>query len=67
MLDVAEEILNRCTKLNPEDDIEDNNHYRVAFKYEFIEDVRTHPQLAGNEEERAVHYNPGATLGDDRK
>ena len=40
MLDVAEEILNRCTKLNPECDVY-KDKFQVAFNYEFIEDAQT--------------------------
>ena len=53
ILDVAEEILNRCTKLNPECDVY-KDKFQVAFNYEFIEDART--QI-----ESLTVKNPGAS------
>ena len=53
ILDVAEEILNRCTKLNPECDVY-KDKFQVAFNYEFIEDART--QI-----ESLTVQNPGAS------
>jgi hypothetical protein len=53
MLDVAEEILNRCTKLDPECEV-DKDKFHVAFNYEFIEDAQT-------EGESVTIPNPGAS------
>ena len=58
MLDVAEEILNRCTKRDPACDVY-KNKYCVAFNYEFIEDACT--EGSGNEEEGVVYTNPSAS------
>ena len=52
MLDVAEEILNRCTKPDPACKVY-KDKYRVAFNYEFIEDARTE-----GSEEGCVYINP---------
>ena len=60
MLDVAEEILNRCAKLDPEYDV-NKEEYRVAFNYEFIEDARTTcTEGSGNEEKIVAFVNPVA-------
>ena len=39
-VDVAEEILNKCTVNDPEYTNPDDPDYCVAFNYEFIEDTR---------------------------
>jgi hypothetical protein len=54
MLDVAEEILNRCTKLSPEYEVTKDID-KVAFIYEFIEDAQ--PQT---ERENVTVKNPDA-------
>ena len=60
MLDVAEEILNRCAKLDPECDV-NKEEYRVAFNYEFIEDAQTPcTEGSGNEDKSVALFNPVA-------
>ena len=39
-LDVAEEILNKCTVNNPDIRNPDDGAYSVVYNYEFIEDTR---------------------------
>ena len=40
IIDVAEEILNKCTVHNPDCRNPDDLEYSVVFNYEFIEDTR---------------------------
>ena len=40
IIDVAEEILNKCTVHNPDYRNPDDSEYSMAFNYEFIEDTR---------------------------
>ena len=67
MTDVAEEILNRCTKLDPVCDV-NKDEFRVAFNYEFIEDAQMHTEASGNKQESLALANPGVSIslsGDD--
>ena len=61
MLDVAEEILNRCTKLDPACHVY-KDEFRVAFNYEFIEDAWTHTEHTGNEEGSVAFTNTSASI-----
>lgn len=60
MLDVAEKILNKCTKLDPACDVY-KDEFRVAFNYEFIEDAQTHVEDSENEEGSIAFTNTGAS------
>ena len=40
IIDVAEEILHKCTVSDPSYENADDNSYSVVFNYEFIEDTR---------------------------